>query len=1105
MDYVRGAVGAVKRSVSRVLNIPAESIARFVVVRSLKRFFRGLDGEQFKELSLEHGTVRLENLHLAVDVINDMLEGVPLRLVDGKVGRVTVAGCMEAIRGERRDATLRFEFSDFDFVFEWDGPKGSALDPSGLSRSAAELKNSVLLGEVTMLDCASLAPPEGADEEIASIHAAIDKVVQRIGVGLRDGRVSVRFPAGAGRRDVFRIELPWAELEDHPLPTQRHQDPEASGVEVPRFTRKKITFQSALCLLETARPLSELVASAFSLHGSAAAGEAEALEEDLILAAFANQDRNEITVRLPVDPSHLQPGEGIGISVKLQSAHGLLRPRHVHALKRIAAHFGHVGGDTPLPPDDPPDAAQRGDEPQAATSAPELKLDIKIFQLLLAIIAVEAPTPGVWDPILEEMRTNPVEDRPPMWSAREMAAKSPSARLGVEHLSLELGGPGAEPVRHGQQQTPGSFRHPALSVEHRVGASNRSDVVSTGIAVGSLRVSHCVPVPEGYVGGSAPSVVAEHERLSESGLIVRDILVLLPALADDGVTQLASLAVKTRSRLDNGTLIQNTFVRVSPWLSLHLKHLPRLVALLKTLVAPAMVPRSRSDFSALSLLSDTSDGKVDLEQQHASPMQASQHESPLSSAGGDFEAKGSRVRVLKHIPRVRLMLASQASEFDDTYMRPTRQAADSEEKETPNHRRQRVQREVRIQGKIFATTCLFSSAGWESKPLVGPYLRSVLEHHTIRAEPDTWLDRSLNLELEDWEFRLCTDTGEAAVDDKGAAQDASTLIQLNVKNLRLFIDGHGEDTLINLTGGETGSGIAMSIPLNPDPMRFARETRGCDLLTPEEYLEHIQAGGKWADVVLSARFESGVVELKRSTMLLLIHMTGEITDCVDAIDPPSGEDGTFNAPASTGACIPMGLVQPVGPESTLEQWQHPGVGLQVELWVGTITLSVHAPRCFPASMPPPATIPYPGLLPCHLYHVQFSEVSLATAVHCAPDTFVRVSVSAQRFWAWEEGDDGDVQLLRSCDDLYGRCCTGSTEDPADMLPAVRIAVAVAQCSKQNPAFAMIGDRQEISVKVDLQRCLYTHIACREGDHPVLALAQMFSDVQRYYGDPEEEE
>eukprot|EP01062_Namystynia_karyoxenos_P056022 TRINITY_DN469_c0_g1_i2.p1 TRINITY_DN469_c0_g1~~TRINITY_DN469_c0_g1_i2.p1 ORF type:complete len:1252 (+),score=476.89 TRINITY_DN469_c0_g1_i2:358-3756(+) len=198
----------------------------------------------------------------------------------------------------------------------------------------------------------------------------------------------------------------------------------------------------------------------------------------------------------------------------------------------------------------------------------------------------------------------------------------------------------------------------------------------------------------------------------------------------------------------------------------------------------------------------------------------------------------------------------------------------------------------------------------------------------------------------------------------------------------------------------------------------------------------------------------------------------------------------------------MGLLAGVPSGRPLPPWQRPQWCLGVGLTVGELALSLAAPRCFPGDKPPPVRVAYPMLPPCHHYSATMSGVQARVCAHMAADFFVRVAAGAQGFAVAEEENwargPRAVQLLRTVHPLFERCCPGTPEPPG-----LRIAVAFAQCSEQNPAYVTIRDRQDLSIVVHGQRVLHVHKPAHDGDHWTMVLAEMFTDIERIWADPAE--
>eukprot|EP01065_Artemidia_motanka_P007170 TRINITY_DN1353_c2_g1_i6.p1 TRINITY_DN1353_c2_g1~~TRINITY_DN1353_c2_g1_i6.p1 ORF type:complete len:1436 (+),score=409.98 TRINITY_DN1353_c2_g1_i6:105-4412(+) len=1088
LSTVTGAVaGSVRTVACWALNVPAERVARFILSRLLNRFVVGLEPEQFQQFSLSQGKFRLESLQLAKDTINShVLAGLPLRLVDGRLGEVEVKASLDDILNGGGDP-LHFLVGQAVFDLEYVG-EFTAAAPSRQETGEDFLRRSLLIGDVRRGDVDSLLPSEGEEEDAAEIdpagaaqiQAAIDRIVQRIRVSLTDARVCVRFPAATGgsdRRDVFRLELPWVELRDHQLP-QPQATTDAAGAagapsETPRFFGKAISFQTLLVYLETGVK-EDMMQSGFQTAVSPRFGRTDALADaDLIMMGFADE-RNDVRLCVASDASMLCPGEPM-LSVKgwLSSLHCLLRPRHVRSIRSAADHV-LLG-----------DSAPAADAGTAAPTSSPVDLSLKVGQLLAAVFADDAPTPGAWDELLQAV-TDAAPEEPPSDAGalpsrgtqharhrfRDLSSRSPCANLQREHLLVEVAtlAAAADPATSGST----AMRPPALSIKH----NDTSGVATSTFAVGTLRLQHRLPAPAGR--GDLPSCVQPHTRV-EGGMQCTDLLTTL------GDRMRPTVAVHVTRHVDAGVLRQVVRVRVSPWVTLPLVHLPRLAAFFHL-----------GDSESADLRSCPSSAS----RPGAFEFDGDSGTSPLSAVSSEFDETFQRPSDYSRPPPYGAPDASVPPRYPSSPAQPVHRVTfgppkHSRRVESSSARSMRVRRDVTVEGAMFVVSCLLAARDWDSVPMLGPYLREMLKFHTAGE----WLDRELKLEVERWQLTFSVDSwlGSPA---RGAAGPpaAAPQLRLNLAKAGLLLGGRGVDRMITLSG--PGS-LYVTLPQTADPAACATLTRGPSLLPPGRTQELEEAAARLADVVVSGHFDSCTVALSRSSHLYLVHALTELAAAVSSCSAPPARPQSFASPPPgprmpPSGLLPMGLLQAVGPEG-LAAWQLPQWCLSVDVRVTSADVKLQVPRCFPPDVPPPASLPYPKPPPCHLYEALLNHVHLNVCVHNAADLFVKVNASALSAKADEQVSGLQMPILRSYHRLYNKAVHGTTD--AVTPDSVRLSVTISQCSEANPAFEQIHDRQDVNVVVALRRMLYTFRAAQKGDQPTSALAEMFTDVQRIWADP----
>ena len=272
-------------------NWVADKVVRFVVHRVLNRFVKRLDSDHFSKFSLENGYFSMSQLEFDCDVINEtILLDLPFRLKHGHIGQLDICWSISTL-------ALTFEVTDVDVVIDFlpAGPQAGVSPASrrehppvaNRHRTAEDvLARSLLLGDLKQEDIDSLSTraPEGADDDAApkprrrsarssdaaasgdgdeggspaaaaappaapggtdefqsaKVKDLIDKAVQRMKVVVKNGNVTVRFPAspasaaaagpGTGPvHDVLRFEVPWLEVREKDAPSSGASPPRPSS------------------------------------------------------------------------------------------------------------------------------------------------------------------------------------------------------------------------------------------------------------------------------------------------------------------------------------------------------------------------------------------------------------------------------------------------------------------------------------------------------------------------------------------------------------------------------------------------------------------------------------------------------------------------------------------------------------------------------------------------------------------------------------------------------------------------------------------------------------------------------------------------------------
>eukprot|EP00755_Sulcionema_specki_P014523 Sspe_Gene.56955::Locus_31279_Transcript_1_1_Confidence_1.000_Length_7026::g.56955::m.56955/K17906/ATG2; autophagy-related protein 2 len=851
-----------KSAVCWLLELPLEKISRFVLGRTLSRFVKTLDDDQFKAFSLQQGTFSLHDLEIKESLVNgQILAGFPLRLVHGNVGKVEV-------KDHLLSYTLHDVYFDFDFIPDQPLSASTLTEPKGED----VLSRSLLLGSISKADIRGLredglgrqdAKTAASSSSSSSSSAAddvgqnavqelLDKLLQKVKMGVRNGTISIRFPSykGGGLSDVLRIELPWLEFANEDLPV-------ANGM-ASRFYCKVLTFQTFLVHLQTGLNKNDLSGSVGSPRGGKERQEESPSEpdSDLILMGFAD-NRNSVEIKFPADPSFIPPDEvSYYVNIFLQSVHLVLCPRHILALQSIVNKIMLSTGKAANPsslssataagarrPHHSHFSSSSASSSSASTeSAPMVSVQVEIVQILAALLQEDQTMTKLWDGLLSTVGSEPGPDgQRSSGQSASLRERSPCTQLREPHVLVEV---------------------------------KRQEEAGAGSTIGML-LRHCTKPPTpgsmGYLGSTTemflsqaelyyvthndsplntplPRILEEEETVLPNGLVSRKILQFLPVLFKD-CRESAQVSIVVNKTIHRGAekgikadvvVNQNISIRMCPWLKLYSSELPRLGKIFHALAADSPSETDQQSDEFMEAFS------VDCKSYRS---KSTVRRNVSSCSFHSCEPTGSTFRTPTRrdspAPSSGGSPMSSTSDFDEVFRDGFRKGVFRDPRDPPpynaammnnrpdtgsngeGHNQQRVTwggstihspidladsstpplalppeepaegptvvllRDVKVKGQMIVVSSYFTAKEWDKVPLLGPYLVSILEH----SSKGRWLDTALALETEGYEARyrqVVPLSKQAHV----SPPETTPQVQVFTDDLKLVLQGEGEDQVL---------------------------------------------------------------------------------------------------------------------------------------------------------------------------------------------------------------------------------------------------------------------------------------------------------------------
>eukprot|EP01060_Flectonema_neradi_P035393 TRINITY_DN64_c6_g1_i1.p1 TRINITY_DN64_c6_g1~~TRINITY_DN64_c6_g1_i1.p1 ORF type:complete len:2106 (+),score=388.33 TRINITY_DN64_c6_g1_i1:88-6405(+) len=1135
------------------VNWAGDKVLRFVAKRTLKRFLKSLDPEQFNDFSLHKG-VQLSHLEFETEVINEqILADAPVKVSYGRIGTLNIEWSIQ-------NMTLKFTFSDVDLILDYVPPKQNSRPTPQHEQSTGGnvhedvLARSLIIGNLSKADLTSLeeqpecksdveveypAVPDTDDTQSGMIKDLIDKAVQRMRVTVLNGIISIRFPSQVQHDtlNIVRIEVPWLELRDK-------ETSESTPAGSTKFYRKVLTFQSFIVYLHSAKADADLLSSTLisprlqrsrttddstNPDGSKKSDDPTA---DVVCICYSDS-QNTIDLTVPADSTS---GIGIKLAVFLQTIHCIATPSQLSTLRSVFELLSVSDGQ-------PPNTQQ--DEGTNVFS-----VTVHIMHLLCAILPQDSGPPpvDVWDVLLDQMASDPEQARATAAASSEKQIMSPCKEILSEHLLLEikqLGRSSAVVVRVSSQKE-----------------ASQDYVSRVEVAFSHVDV-RWITEPDPTIEKNIPSILQRDVSICDNGMYSLKLADFEPITGRDGEQRPRITIIATTTRDDNGNVIQQIRTRMCP----------------RLLIYSGLLKKFIESFGGLLTVDDSVDsvGRTlstdsfrSCEQSSADPSRGQRRTysprsgSPLSStSNSDFEdafhkdnyrrfsanPAGSpppykRQSDTTTTERCQDMTTNTVHKDPQNLARSvtfgcstihTSQSAASTATLTPKvppvpgfaSSTLVIQREVLLYGKV-QITAYYNPRNKDEMGIIGPYLQSILDYHT----EDGWLSCGLQLRADDLDIRstssvkICTGVG---VIPPGEQENNNVVWRMSCSVLKLqlmkentesviamFESKHmrSTDTNASVTGSvrQRPSNITITLKQDSNPDLAGSQTRNCSHISEAEEATLRDAAERHSDLLIQVQFPSGNVYLQKDEVLLTQYL---ISDLLDSLSPPAN---ATNASASLHddayiAGVPLGLLHPT---AELKSWQRPSFVVCCNLECPRVMFNISAPLCFPSDEPPPYSVPYPKKPPCFRYLLSGKDLSLSLVVHVASDPFIRLGVSVESADLWEYTDvdvfgteftnnkkSRKIPILHNYHNLYQRSNRGKKSHPSrsseTQSSGLRIIMGYSQCSPGNPVFVSVRDRQDIKLTLILNRMLLTHRVSQDSNSWLLVLTELFTDVQRVDG------
>ncbi|KAJ9459865.1 Autophagy-related protein 2 [Diplonema papillatum] len=1139
-----------------------DKVLRFVVKRVLSRFLKKLDPEQFQNISITEGFT-LTKLEFDTEVINEtILAGLPIQLTYGRIGKIHIGWSLQTLR-------LKFDIRDVDLVVDFitrsdvKSEAGSSIFHDG--KAVDDIARSVLIGSVSREDLESLGRDDAkADDEFqsAQVKDLIDKTVQRMKVGVRNGNLSIRFQnsARADKVDIVRVEIPWLDLTDKDmLPSDRTHG---------KFYCKVLTFQSFIVYLHTVTADENLLSSTLMSPRSQRTshshqpkaetnGEKNDPTLDVIFMGYAD-NQNSVEVTFPSDLAAAAAANaaaasagyasesfvGLRIGFFLQSLHCILAPRHLQTLKGLADIISLSTGDSK-----PSDSCE-DEQPEGGY---QLALTFHIVNLTAALLQSDKPPPEwLWDSLLQQIETEPIGSTgngnggtASLGSLSSGSVASPCKALEDDHILFEVSQNGGEPS----------------GIMIRTAADDTGSKVEFALSV--------VNVTWRTKTAAGTSSVLPSDVTSPNGMTSRKLVEFLTVRGPhrnepQKRPQVTILITTSSSRQKHETVVKQSIrVRMSPRINVYA---PLMKDLLKFCGQVFGSDAASPDFGRSSSCGSLQSCEV--ERSNFRRTNSASSGSPISSAS-DFddafrERDGYRrfsanpppaaaasssshppavhgheptfPKSPEHFPTRSVTFGSStihASPKHSTHSHaassskasiPPPSLMDSHVQSTMFHScikssqisaspprlsgsAVQLTRETTISGQT-EIIVYFANKEKDDQTLIGPYLQSILDYHS----DGSWLGCSLRLKLDDCELKSTQSRQVSVV--AFPAEEPPTAWKLSSANLKLYLIRKDVKNLIasfeSGHGNRHASGAAGGSSIKPP-----RTPNIVVTLNPKADPAAVAKKTRAAEM-LPEDHESNLREENAkhaATHVLVSYPSGAVSIKKDQVLLLQHLISELVAGLSTdaGTCKPLTESQLhtagggvplslLNTGATLKPWQQPLGTFALQLDCPKLTLDIQAPMCFPSDVPPPYAVPYPQEPPCFRYTLNAEGLSAFLVSHQASDAFARFAIDVASV---ELLEDRDVPIVRNYHNLYQR----SHQNPQGKSQThhrhngLRVLLRYAQCSPSNPAFATIRDRQDLSLKVVLSRMILSHKVKQDANNWIMVLTELFTDVERVYENP----